>query len=117
MKFKNNDILHITTKSHFHSNDREVLKKTVESICTKGVETIKKSVDFLFNIGTTNVVETSDADQIVWAIRKGRTKYSRFVKNRKPEQTKSFTIVAKKTKIENKLKMYEEKERDIIFAY
>ncbi len=34
-------------------------------------------------VGTTNLVETTDKDEIVYAKRVGRSKYSRFVKNRR----------------------------------
>jgi hypothetical protein len=98
MKFKNNDSLIITPSTHFHDkNDITILRKAILNITTRGLDTVKKTVDFLFNVGTTNVVKTDENDIIIWAKRKDRTKVSRFVKNRKPEQTKSFTFVAKKT--------------------
>lgn len=98
MKFKNEDQLLITDDSHFHDkSDITILEKAVLNINTRGLDTVKKTIDFLFNVGTTNVVKTDEDDKIIWVKRKGRTKVSRFVKNRKPEQTKSFTLVAKKT--------------------
>lgn len=98
MKFKNGDELITTPQTHFHDkNDINILEVAVLNTQTRGLDTVKKTIDFLFNVGTTNVVKTDENDIIIWAKRKDRTKVSRFVKNRKPEQTKSFTFVAKKT--------------------
>lgn len=47
-------------------------------------------------IGTTNLVETTDEDEIVYAKRIGRSAYSRFVKNRKPLPSSSIVIVLRK---------------------
>lgn len=97
IKFKNGEELIITTESHFHDDaDIDILKLAAESIITKGLENIKKETQFIFNIGTTNVVQTDPEDKIVWARRKGRKKFSRFVMNKFPKQTNFFTVVAKK---------------------
>ena len=47
-------------------------------------------------IGTTNLVETTDRDEIVYAKRLGRDMYSRFAKDRQPEPCHSIVIVIRK---------------------
>lgn len=47
-------------------------------------------------VGTTNLVETTDADEIVYAKRIGRNAYSRFAKNRQPIDCSSIVIVLRK---------------------
>lgn len=47
-------------------------------------------------VGTTNLVETTDSDEIVYAKRIGREKYSRFVKNREPVSCQSIVVVVRK---------------------
>ena len=47
-------------------------------------------------VGTTNLVETSDNDDIVYAKRIGRDKYTRFVMNREVEPCASIVIVVRK---------------------
>jgi hypothetical protein len=44
-------------------------------------------------VGTTNLVETTDTDEIVYAKRVGRYAHSRFVKNRQPVACSSIVIV------------------------
>jgi hypothetical protein len=43
-------------------------------------------------IGTCDLVETDLDDEIVYAIRAGRTTYSRFAKDREPVPTSSFVV-------------------------
>lgn len=47
-------------------------------------------------VGTTNLVETTDNDEIVYAKRIGRDVYSRFAKNRKPIPCSSIVVVLRK---------------------
>lgn len=44
-------------------------------------------------VGTTNLVETTDADEIVYAKRIGRESYSRFAKSRQSEPCQSIVLV------------------------
>lgn len=46
-------------------------------------------------VGTTNLVETTDSDEIVYAKRIGRKKYSRFVKNRELVPCQSIVVVVR----------------------
>lgn len=48
-------------------------------------------------VGTTNLAETSDQDEIIYAKRKGRDTYSRFVKNRDVIPTQYIVVVLRKT--------------------
>lgn len=47
-------------------------------------------------VGTTNLVETTDRDEIVYAKRVGRERYSRFVKNRDVKPSQSIVIVIRR---------------------
>lgn len=48
-------------------------------------------------VGTTNLVETNENDEIVYAKRIGRDTYSRFAKNRSPSDCRFIVMVFKKT--------------------
>lgn len=47
-------------------------------------------------VGTTNLVETTDEDEIVYAKRIGRSAYSRFAKNREPIPCRFVVVVLRK---------------------
>lgn len=47
-------------------------------------------------IGKTNIVETVDSDEIFYAKRLNRDRYTRFVRNREPEITNHITIDLRK---------------------
>ena len=47
-------------------------------------------------VGTTDLVETTDGDEIVYALRPRRDVYSRFVKNKAPVPTSWITVVLQK---------------------
>lgn len=47
------------------------------------------------NIGTTDLVDTTETDEIVYAKRLNRTNYTRFAKHRSPIPTTYFTIALK----------------------
>lgn len=47
-------------------------------------------------IGTSDLVETTEQDEIIYAKRPLRTQYSRFVKNKSPRSTKWITIDLRK---------------------
>jgi len=47
-------------------------------------------------VGTTNLIETNENDEIVYAKRIGRDSYSRFAKNREPISCSSIVVVLRK---------------------
>lgn len=47
-------------------------------------------------VGTTNLVETTSKDDIIYAKRIGRESYSRFARNRDPIQCRSIVVVLRK---------------------
>lgn len=51
-------------------------------------------------VGTTNLVETTETDEIVYAKRIGRLTYSRFVKGRSPMPCRHIVVVFRKQKKE-----------------
>jgi hypothetical protein len=52
--------------------------------------------EFDRTIGISHCVETSESDEIVYAIREKRREYMRFVKDRKCEETSKMTVIIKK---------------------
>lgn len=52
-------------------------------------------------IGKSDLVETSDKDEIIYAKRKNRDIYTRFVKNREPVDTNFVTIILHKREDED----------------
>lgn len=47
-------------------------------------------------IGTMDLVETDDTDEIIYAKRMNRATYTRFVKDRKPSPTRYLTVILRK---------------------
>lgn len=47
-------------------------------------------------VGTTNLIEMTNEDEIIYAKRIGRSSYSRFAKNREPIASSSIVIVLRK---------------------
>jgi len=47
-------------------------------------------------VGTTNLVETTDSDEIIYAKRIGRDAYSRFAKKRQPIPCRSIVVVLRR---------------------
>ena len=60
------------------------------------VETYQTDIDTGSTIGTSDLVETTDESEIVYAKRPIRSIYSRFAKNTKPTPTSWITIALKK---------------------
>jgi hypothetical protein len=59
----------------------------------------REEFELSYVIGTSDLVATTTNDEIVYALRPHRTKYSRFVKNREPAPTRYIVIdIRKKSK-------------------
>jgi hypothetical protein len=54
-------------------------------------------IDTREEVGTTSLIETNESDEIVYALRPNRDRYSRFVRNKTPQKTSWVTIDLKKT--------------------
>lgn len=62
-------------------------------IDSRGSRHFRRSVTFPNVIGKTLCVETQPDDDIIYARRKNRPGYSRFVRNRRPEECRVVTVV------------------------
>lgn len=76
----------------------ELLELVKEALAQSEVEgeNVAIAVDMGRVIGVTNCIKTTDEDEIVFARRKGRASYSRFVKHRKSEETSTLAIILHK---------------------
>ncbi|OGR85788.1 MAG: hypothetical protein A2901_01600 [Elusimicrobia bacterium RIFCSPLOWO2_01_FULL_54_10] len=83
-------------KSHIHEDAARFLAPTLYRVESKGRPFIVETVEFDSTVGKSVCVETTDADEIVYAQRQGRRGLSRFVKNREAEPTDAVTVVLKK---------------------
>lgn len=79
-----------------HSDVLTHLDAAVRTIRVGQNNFIKTEIDFGIIIGTTDCVETSQYDDIVYATREGRPWQSRFAMNRKPQPCSHVTVVLKK---------------------
>lgn len=70
----------------------DLVKEVIENSEISG-ENVGFEYDFHKVIGKTSCVETTDDDQIVYAKRKQRESFSRFVKNRQLEDTNLVSVV------------------------
>ena len=89
--------------SHFHAEGGltpELLSIAIGAIDTKGYTSIKKQVDFDYQIGYSTCVETGPNDDIVFAYRKtengSRDGLTPMVKNREAKPSNSITVVLRK---------------------
>lgn len=87
------------TNMHLHIMENpeilELVREVIEISDISG-EKIAIEKDLGRIIGTTNCVPTTRSDEIVYAKRKQRDSYSRFVKNREPEDTRSVVVIINK---------------------
>lgn len=86
-------------QSHMHEQAQllEVLGEALAKVQPGSGETfLKRAIDLGRVVGKTILVATTDQDVIVFARRVGRQGYSRFVKNRPPEDTRFLTVILKK---------------------
>ncbi len=83
--------------SHLHDGIESQLEMIIKSINCNDRSFFTQQLDFNYNVGLTECVKTDQNSEILYAVRKGRQGYSRFVKGRDPEPTSSITITLKKT--------------------
>ncbi len=74
----------------------EYVKKIIPTAEANG-SGIRFDIDTGEEVGSTDLVETTDGDEIVYAMRPLRTQYSRFVKNKQPQPTRWVTIDLRKS--------------------
>lgn len=83
-------------QSHLHESVRALLPEAFAKISLIDEQFVVKQVDFERVVGEMVCVITSDIDEIVFAQRPKRFGLSRFVKNRKPESSRSIVVILKK---------------------
>lgn len=97
------------TESHMLCHDDDFFKgwkATFEMIKKKGeLDHLKESVERLEvvldePVGYCTLVETSEADEVVYAKRLERELYTRFVKNRKPQEVTHVMVILRKSEEE-----------------
>lgn len=102
---KNNQKVYIVDpRSHFLTHLKseagleELVKEVLPQIVADG-ENQQIEFDLKREVGLSDLVETTDQDEIIYAKRIGREEYTRFAKNRDP--VASTTVVVVLQKIEN----------------
>ena len=73
-----------------------LVSEVLSTINVMGAQQVVTERDLGRIVGTTNLIETTDNDEIVYAKRVGRDKYSRFAKNREPISCCSIVVVLRK---------------------
>lgn len=81
--------------SHVHEGLKKELPKMIQRISCNGRGYFYEKLWYEYIIGTCSCVPITWEDEIVFAIRVGRDKYSKFVKNRKCIPTHYITIYLK----------------------
>jgi hypothetical protein len=88
-----------STHALTHFADSPSLEKAASEAITK-VELleniIRTEVELDYFVGNTDLIETTDSDEIVYALRPHRGRYSRFVKNRTTEPSKWIVVDVRK---------------------
>lgn len=82
--------------THTHLDLEKFLPEVVSNISNTNYGFMEIEHDFGYYVGASECVETSQSDDLIYAIRKGRKGYTVFVKNRLPIPTSHVTIVLKK---------------------
>ena len=82
---------HAVTHFADHPKLLGFLKRAIPTIDAT-TDKVRLEKDMGEDVGTTDVVETNEQDEIVYALRPLRTRYSRFVKHKTPTPTSWITI-------------------------
>ncbi len=87
---------HASTHFAHHRKLFDLVKKAISGI--EATENhIRINIDMNEDVGTTDLVETTDQDEIIYAKRPLRKTYSKFVKNKLPKLTSWITIDLRKS--------------------
>lgn len=79
---------------HVHGKMKEILPDIIKMIeCENRGNFFFDQIEFPYEIGKTTCVEIDETDDIVYAVRRGRKGYTKFVRNRLPESTKYVTVI------------------------
>lgn len=83
-------------QGHIHIDLDNYLPSLIENISNSDEDYIEIEHEYPYVIGKSECVRTNESDTIIYAIRKGRKGYSRFVLNRESEDCKSVFAAFKK---------------------
>jgi hypothetical protein len=86
-------------QNHVHLLLEEYLPLIIDNITNYDKEFLELETNLTFYVGKSDCVETDESDSIIYAKRKGRTGYTRFVLNREPIDCNSVFLVLKRTEI------------------
>ncbi len=86
---------HAITHFSHHPKLLDAVKKSIPTLEVSG-QISRTEIDTGEVVGTTDLVETGEGDEIFYAIRTLRDTYSRFVKNKKPTPTTWVTVDLRK---------------------
>ncbi len=91
------DPIHSHASTHFFDTPQiqALVKKIIEGKALEG-DVMLFETDTRLPIGNSDLVETDETDDIVYAIRKNRDRYARFTKSRKSQPSSIITIWLKK---------------------
>lgn len=81
--------------SFFHSSVADILPELFSKIKSEQRAFISEEIDLGRIIGESTCVETTASDDVVYALRKKRQGYTRFVKNRKPIPSSKAVVILK----------------------
>lgn len=93
--FLNTETSHALTHFTHHPKLREYAQQVTSGVDIEG-DLVRIDQDMGEEVGTTDLVETGEGDNIVYAMRPLRSTYSRFVKNKQPLPTSWVTIDVRK---------------------
>lgn len=99
MRLKSREIVFDRLGSHIHNDSPKFMKYLANALLqieSNGRDSIEQEIQFDHVIGKTICVEAKSGDEIIFAQRKGRVGFSRFVKNREAEDCYSLFVVLKK---------------------
>ncbi|GAB3533130.1 hypothetical protein GCM10027443_18060 [Pontibacter brevis] len=85
--------------SHLHTGIESILEDVTRQVNCQGRGYVQEEVNFNYNLGENILVRLNAEDSVVYAIRKGRSGYTKFVLNREPEECNTATIVLKKVEV------------------
>lgn len=93
---KSGECVYVSKTSHVHENTKVYLEDALRQIDSHERKKIGEIIQFPQIIGKNNCVRTKKGEEIVYAKRRGRDFYSRFVKGREETDCDSMVIVLEK---------------------
>jgi len=86
-------------QNHIHLLLEKYLPDIIRNIKDNEHDILEIEHEYPYNIGKSSCVKTDENDSIIYAVRKGRTGHTRFVKNKNAEDCNTVFAVFKRTTI------------------